>query len=85
MIAIYKKELRSYFYSVTGGLFVAVNLLFLGIYFTAYNLTGGYPSINYVVNSAVVIFLFITPLLTMRIIAEEQRTKTDQLLLSSPM
>ncbi len=85
MKALMKKELRSYLYSVTGGLFIAVNLLFLGIYFTAYNLTGGYPTINFAVNSAIVIFLFITPLLTMRIIAEEQRTKTDQLLLSSPM
>ncbi|MCR5650554.1 MAG: Gldg family protein [Lachnospiraceae bacterium] len=85
MKALIKKELRSYLYSVTGGLFIAVNLLFLGIYFTAYNLTGGYPTINFAINSAIVVFLFITPLLTMRIIAEERRTRTDQLLLSSPM
>ncbi len=85
MKALLKKELRSYLYSVTGALFIAVNLLFLGIYFTAYNLTGGYPTVNFTVNSAIAVFLFITPLLTMRIISEEQRTKTDQLLLSSPM
>lgn len=84
MKALLKKELRSYLYSVTGALFIAVNLLFLGIYFTAYNLTGGYPTVNFTVNSAIAVFLFITPLLTMRIISEEQRTRTDQLLLSSP-
>lgn len=84
MIAVMKKELRSYLYSVTGCIFIAANLLFLGIYFTAYNLSGGYPTISYTLNSAVFIFLLITPILTMRIMAEEQRQKTDQLLLTSP-
>ena len=51
MKALLKKELRSYLYSVTGALFIAVNLLFLGIYFTAYNLTGGYPTVNFTVNA----------------------------------
>src|SRR5574344_1695234 len=84
MIAVMKKELRSYLYSVTGCIFVAANLLFLGIYFTAFNLSGGYPSISYAINSAIFIFLIITPILTMRIMAEEQKQKTDQLLLTSP-
>ncbi len=85
MKALMKKELRSYLYSVTGALFVAANLLFMGLYFSGYNLNAGYPSVNYTINSAITIFLFITPLLTMRIIAQEQALKTDQLLYTSPM
>ena len=84
MTAVYKKELRSYLYSVTGSIFVGANLLFLGIYYTAFNLGGGYPSIAYAINSAVFIFLLITPIITMRIMSEEQKQKTDQLLLTSP-
>ena len=43
MLAIYKRELRSYFQSMIGCVFVAFLVLFTGIYFTAYNLTAGYP------------------------------------------
>jgi len=84
MTAIIKKELRSYFYSVTGALFIAANLLFSGIYFTGYNLTAGLPSTAMTISSSLVIFLFITPLLTMGIIASEVRQKTDRLLYTSP-
>ena len=84
MKALIKKELRSYLYSVVGGLFIGVNLLFLGIYFTGYNLSSGYPTLGYTMSSAITVFLFLTPILTMRIIAEEQRQKTDMLLYTSP-
>ena len=85
MIALMKKELRSYLYSVVGALFIAANLLFMGIYFTGYNLTAGYPSVSYTMSSAVTVFLFITPLLTMGIMSQELRLKTDRLLYTSPM
>ncbi|MDD3414152.1 MAG: Gldg family protein [Lachnospiraceae bacterium] len=84
MTAVYKRELKSYFQSVTGCLFIAVNLLFIGIYFTAFNLSYGKPYISYAISSALFIFLVITPILTMRSFAEEKRQKTDQLLFTSP-
>ena len=50
MLAIYKRELKSYFCNVTGCLFIAINLLFSGIYFTAYHLSYGYPYIAYTIS-----------------------------------
>ncbi len=85
MIAIYKRELFSYFRNMTGPIFAAVNLLFLGIYFTAYHLSFGYPYIAYTVQSSLFIFLMVTPILTMKSLAEERRQKTDQLLLTAPV
>lgn len=84
MRAVYKRELKSYMQSITGWLFIAVNLLFIGIYFTAFNLSMGYPYISYAISSALFIFLIITPILTMKSLSEERKQKTDQLLLTSP-
>lgn len=51
MSAIYKRELKSYFRSFIGFLFIAVTLFFLGLYFSVYNLMNGYPYFAYVVSS----------------------------------
>ena len=51
MLAIYKRELKSYFRSFIGFLFIAVTLFFLGLYFSVYNLMNGYPYFAYVVSS----------------------------------
>ena len=85
MLAIFKKELRQYFYSVTGCLFIAVNLFVIGIYFMANNLMGMNTSIANVMDNVLFVLLIMIPILTMRILAEEQRQKTDQLLLTSPV
>lgn len=85
MFAIYKKELRSYFNSFIGWLFVGVTLFFLGLYYTVYNLLSGYPYYSYVVSSAVILFMISVPILTMRILSEERRSKTDQLILTAPI
>ena len=50
MLAIYKRELKSYFRSFIGFLFIAVTLFFLGLYFSVYNLMNGYPYFAYVVS-----------------------------------
>ena len=85
MTAIYKKELRSYFSSVLGWLFIAFMSLLTGIFFSVYNLVGGYANIEYALSEVTFIFLIIVPILTMRIMAEEQRQKTDQLLYTAPV
>lgn len=84
MIAIYKKELRSYFTSMMGYVFVAFVLVVVGIYFAAYNLNA-YPLIGYTLYNVTFLFLILVPILTMRSMAEEQRNKTDQLLYTSPV
>lgn len=85
MTAIYQRELRSYFHGMTGYVFIAFLLLFAGIYTMFYNLSSGYPNFEYVLQAMTIIFLIAIPILTMRVIAEERRQKTDQLLYTLPV
>ena len=85
MLAIYKKEVKRYLTSMVGYVFMAFILLILGIYFTAYNLNYATPDFGATLSSVTFIFLIITPVLTMRILAEEKKNKTDQLLFTSPV
>lgn len=85
MFAIYKRELKSYFQTFIGFLFIAVTLFFLGYYFTVYGLMNGYPYFSYVVSAVTFIFMVSVPILTMRVLAEERRSKTDQLMLTAPI
>ncbi len=85
MKAIYRRELQAYFHSFLGALFIGATLFLMGIYFTAYNLFMGYPYISYALSSIVFLFLISIPVLTMRILAEERRQRTDQLILTAPV
>lgn len=85
MWAIYKRELKSYFTSMIGYFFLAFFLVFLGIYFIVYNLVYAYANFEYVLSGISFIFIVIVPVITMRILAEERKQKTDQLLLTSPV
>lgn len=85
MLAIYKRELKSYFHSMTGCVFIAFLVMFTGIYFMAYNLSAGYPYFSYTLSGSLIVFLVGIPLLTMRSFSEERKTKTDQLLLTAPV
>lgn len=85
MTAIYKRELKSYFHSMIGYVFIAFLMVFIGIYFMAYNLNYGYPYFSYVLTSVAFILLIAIPVLTMRSFAEERKNRTDQLLLTSPV
>lgn len=85
MTAIYKRELKSYFQSMTGYVLTAFMVVFTGIYFMAYNLNSGYPYFSYVLLSINYILIIIVPLLTMRSFAEERKSRTDQMLLSAPV
>lgn len=85
MTAIYKRELKSYFYSMTGCIFIAFMTLFLGIYFMSYNLGTGYPYFSFSLTGMLSIMMFSIPVLTMRSLSDERRSRTDQLLLTSPV
>ena len=56
-----------------------------GIYFSAYQLSAAYPKFEYTLNAMTFVFLIAVPILTMRVLAEERKQKTDQLLLTSPV
>lgn len=85
MLAIYKKEIKAYFNSIIGWLFLAFFLAFTGLYVYVNNFLQGYAFIGYALNSITLVFALLVPLVTMRIMAEENRQKTDQLLLTSPV
>lgn len=85
MNAIFKREFRSYFNSMTGPVVTAVLLCFGGIYFMAYNLGQGYPYFSYTLLSMRMVLLIAVPVLTMRSMAEERHSKTDQLWLTAPI
>lgn len=85
MTAIYKRELRAYFTTVTGWLFVAAQLCLAGLYFFVVNLLSGYGNVAQTVSSILFLLLLTTPVLAMRILAEERKQKTDQLILTSPV
>lgn len=85
MLAIYKRELKSYLTSMVGYLFMFFVLLIAGIYFSVYQLTAAYPKFEYTLNAMTFVFLIAVPILTMRVLAEERKQKTDQLLLTSPV
>ena len=76
MIAIFKREIKSYFRTVVGWLFVAAILALYGLYFYAYNLRSGYPYISYPLSAISFIMLIAVPVLTMRSFAEERHSKT---------
>jgi len=85
MKAIFSRELDAHFSSLTGNLFCAFVLLFAGIYTMAINLNGSYGNFEFVLSTMSFIFLITIPILTMRVIAEERRQRTDQLLYSLPL
>ena len=85
MLAIFKREFRAYFHSMTGWLFLAANLFLSGLYFFALNLRYGYAGMANTVYNVVFLLLITVPILTMRMLSEERRQKTDQLILTAPV
>lgn len=85
MLAIFKKELRSYFTSIIGYLFIAFLLALIGLFFYYDNMLSGATNFAYPLYDMSMFFILLVPMLTMRIMAEENRQKTDQLLFTSPI
>ncbi len=85
MLAIYKKELMQYFHSMIGFVFLAFFLVIVGIYTWAYNLAGGLGNFEMTLDSIYFLFVLLIPILTMRIVAEENHQKTNQLLYTAPV
>lgn len=85
MTAVYRKELRSYLTSMIGYVFIAFILAVIGIYFAFQNLNIGSPRFELVLDNVQFVFLVFVPILTMRVLADEKKQRTDQLLLTLPL
>ena len=85
MLAIYLKEMRSYFISAVGyvysGIFLTVAAL-LACYTTL--ISNSYSTSTYFVF-LIVAFVVLLPLLTMKLFSEEKKLRTEQLLLTAPV
>ena len=78
MLAVFKKELLTYFTTSVGYIFMGVFLLISGILFTMGNIFGMDSDYASFLGGLIMIFLLVVPLLTMKIYSEEKRQKTDQ-------
>ena len=83
MGAVYKKEMRSYFTSPLAYSVLGIFYFFCGMFFTLI-FSYGYTTPTLMFNQMFIIVLFIIPILTMRLLSEDKRQKTDQLLLTAP-
>ena len=85
MVAIIRRELRSYFVSPVGYSFIGFFLVLNGLMLLVTNLVTGSPSYQFTIGSMSTWSLLAMPLLTMRLISDEKRLRTDQLLLTVPV
>ena len=85
MLAIYKKELRQYFNSIMGYVFISMFLLICGIIFLIANLISQNSDIKIFFANILTVIIFLIPIITMRSFSEEKKIKTEQLLLTAPV
>ena len=84
MWAIIKKEVRTYFLSPIGYVFVGLFLLMASLFFYSEVLVTGSTMFSNIFYSLSTILIMIVPLLTMRTFSEERKDGTEQLLLTAP-
>ena len=87
MLAIFKREFKSYFISMIGYAFIAFLLLVIGLCYYWINLHSANAFIGYSLQYSyvIVVFMILVPVVTMKIFADERRLKTDQLLMTAPI
>jgi ABC-2 type transport system permease protein len=85
MLAVYKRELQGYFYSPIAYVFMGIFLLVSGVFFAMSNILADQANFNGMLGSISFLFMLCVPILTMRLMSEERKNKTDQLLLTSPL
>lgn len=85
MLAMFKKEMRTYFTSMTGYIFLVFFTLITGIFYSQYCVLIANGEFTIVLSQITLIFLLLVPIITMRLLSEEARQKTDQLLFTSPV
>lgn len=85
MKAIFMREIRAYFKGALGYVFIGATCLFAGVYFYAFNLYSGATDFSRLFSTMFSVELFLIPILTMRLLSEEKRQRTDQLLMTAPV
>lgn len=85
MKAIFSREVRSYFQTMLGPVFIAVLTAVTGIYFMVLNLVNGYPYFSATIGNMLFMLMVAVPILTMKSFAEDRHSHAEQLMLSAPV
>ena len=85
MLAIYKRELRSYFVGVIGYVFLVIYLAMAGILFSYTTMFSMSSDVTTYFTLMLIFSAVVLPLLTMKSFSEERKTKTEQLVLTAPV
>lgn len=84
MLAIFKREFKSYFSTPIGYIVLAAFYFFLGVNFWDI-FSFGAPQVEYVISQMLTVTVFLMPILTMRLMSEDRRQKVDQALFTAPV
>ena len=85
MGAIYRREVGAYFSSSIAYIFLAVAWIFTGMFFYYTCLVSATTDMSGMFQTLFLIFVFLIPLLTMRLFSEEKKQRTEQGLLTAPV
>lgn len=85
MLAILKREFKAYFTSPLGYVFLAIFYAFSGVFFWVFTLDMGSTDTSTVFLMMFLVLMVFVPLLTMRLLADDKKQKTDQLTLTAPV
>ena len=84
MLAVFNRELKSYFNSPLIYILMSLFMIVSFIFFMIYNIMYQNSSLMYLVYNINTVFVFLVPIITMRLFSEEKNQRTDQLLFTSP-
>lgn len=85
MLAIWRREMQSYFHTPVGYVFVGVFLTLSSVMFYMLIMLQRSSDLMTFIGQMSYLWMLLSPVLTMRLMAEEKQKRTDQLLLTSPV
>lgn len=85
MIAVFKREMRSFFISPIGYVFCAIFFAISGLSFSLFTISANTTDTKTYFSMMLWFFAILIPLVTMKLLSEERKTKTEQILLTSPV
>lgn len=85
MGAVFKREFKAYFTSPIGFILIGIFFLLSGLLFSSNNIDGNTIDLSGVFNYLIIIYALMIPFITMKLLSEEKKQKTDQCLLTSPV
>ena len=85
MFSVLRRELNAYFSSAIGYIYLAVFYVVSGFFFYSGSIAYGTASLTGYFSNMFTLIMFLIPVLTMRLLSEDKKQKTDQLLLTAPI